>query len=562
MQCPSCGATNKPGAHFCCNCRYAFPTSSNTLRLTTVLQGRYVVQRLIGVGGMSAVYQMANQRLGGKMLALKEMSDAAIVDPAERARAIAAFQQEAQLLARLDHPNIPKVSDYFSENGKYYIVMDFVQGETLEQALAKRAGPCSETEVREWARQLCDVLAYLHGQTPPIIFRDLKPSNIMLTPQGQIKLIDFGIARVFKSGKASDTLPMGTEGYASPEHYGKSQTDTRSDIYSLGVVLHHLLTRYDPASTPLQLPPARQLNPQVSVQLEQAIVTATQPDMTYRYASLADFGKALGLSGGGGGGGRVRGVAGGGGGSHRGGEGVPVWVFGLVLAVVAAVFFFLQKPAPRPVGTPAASMPVVVTVPVDWTQGPTPVATATLRPSATPQPGTAVQPPTEAPAIPAAEPAAQTADTPVSSPTEDPRPAIADVVQRFSVIWLNSWTQVDGSQLPEVLVDPVLLNAQEGLCYMRNNHYHYEYRQHNLAITEVQLDSDTQATVFADISDWRLLVDANGNVVTDFKPQSYQGIYILERRGDQWFINCLTGLFPGDPIECTLDWSTPDPCQQ
>ena len=216
----------------------------------------------------------------GTYWAVKEMSDAAIVDPIEKARAVAGFQQEAQLLAQLAHPNIPKVTDYFTENNKHYIVMEFVPGETLEDRLVRLQAPCSEQEVRQWSAQLCDVLAYLHSQNPAIIFRDLKPGNIMLTPQGQIKLIDFGIARLFKPGKSSDTQVVGTPGFASPEQYGRGQTDGRSDVYSLGVVLHHLLTLHDPTTTPFALPPARQLRPTVSPQMEQILVRATQSNVS------------------------------------------------------------------------------------------------------------------------------------------------------------------------------------------------------------------------------------------------------------------------------------------
>jgi serine/threonine-protein kinase len=214
------------------------------------LQGRYIILDKLGQGGMGAVYQATDKRIGGKVWAIKEMSDAAIAAPYEKARAIAAFEQEAQLLARLDHTNIPKVTDFFTENQKHYIVMEFVPGETLEERVERQVVPCHEQEVREWAGQLCDVLSYLHSLTPPIIFRDLKPANIMLTPHGELKLIDFGIARLFRPGKVKDTQVIGTPGYAPPEQHGHGQTDARSDVYSLGVVLHHLVTLHDPAATP------------------------------------------------------------------------------------------------------------------------------------------------------------------------------------------------------------------------------------------------------------------------------------------------------------------------
>ena len=203
------------------------------------------------------------------------------------------------MLAQLAHPNIPKVTDYFTENNKHYIVMEFVPGETLEDHLVRQRAPCNEQEVRQWAGQLCDVLAYLHSQNPPIIFRDLKPGNIMLTPQGQIKLVDFGIARLFKPGKASDTQVVGTPGFASPEQYGRGQTDGRSDVYSLGVVLHHLLTLHDPTTTPFALPPVRQLQPSVSLPMEQAIAKATQTAAASRFRDVREMQRALdtGLAG-------------------------------------------------------------------------------------------------------------------------------------------------------------------------------------------------------------------------------------------------------------------------
>ncbi|MCB0257376.1 MAG: serine/threonine protein kinase, partial [Anaerolineae bacterium] len=254
-----------------------------------VLQhGRYVILSRVGMGGMGAVYRAADTRLGNKAVAIKEMSDAGIADPGQKQQAIDGFRQEAQMLAHLDHSNLPKVTDYFTENGKHYIVMEFVEGETLESYLQRQA--VSESTVRVLAAQLFDVLGYLHRQNPAVIFRDLKPANIMLTPQGRVKLIDFGIARIFKTGKPGDTMVMGTPGYAAPEQHGNAQTDARSDIYSLGVVLHHALTGYDPSLTPFVLPPVRQLNPSVSPQMEQAIAKAIQTDRSQRFQSMSEFG--------------------------------------------------------------------------------------------------------------------------------------------------------------------------------------------------------------------------------------------------------------------------------
>jgi len=238
---------------------------------------------------MGAVYQASDVHLPGKLWAVKEMSDAALTDPAEKQLAINNFLREAQLLAALDHPNIPKVIDSFSHTGKYYLVMEYVDGDTLDAMLAARGHPFTEAEVRRWLDQLCNVLAYLHGRQPPIIFRDLKPENIMVDRTGQIKLIDFGIVRFFQPGKTKDTTLLGTAGYAPPEQHGRGQTDARSDIYALGATLHRLLTGHDPTTTPFNLPPVRRLNPAVSTAMEQVITRALEQDPRNRWQTVSDL---------------------------------------------------------------------------------------------------------------------------------------------------------------------------------------------------------------------------------------------------------------------------------
>jgi serine/threonine protein kinase len=259
----------------------------------TFLQARYVITRKLGQGGMGAVYQAQDARLQGKLWAIKEMSDAQLADPAERANAVAAFRREAQLLATLDHTNLPKVADFFEEGGKQYLVMDFVEGQTLEQIVATTPGFLPEPTVLAWIEQLCDVLEYLHTRQPPIVFRDLKPANIMLMREGKIKLIDFGIARFFKAGKTKDTAQYGTMGYAAPEQFGTGQTDARSDIYSLGVTLHYLLTKFDPALTPFNLPPVRNINPLISAQTDAVIVRATRSASVERFQTAGEMKQAL-----------------------------------------------------------------------------------------------------------------------------------------------------------------------------------------------------------------------------------------------------------------------------
>ena len=314
--CPNCQTINRDTSRFCMNCATPLegsatggtpvsgPTSPDSggsqpnlqtgmMPPESRLQNRYIIVRRLGRGGMGAVYAASDARITGKLWAVKEMSDAAITNPLEKQQAIGAFRQEAEMLARLNHPNLPAVTDFFSEGGKQYLVMELVAGQTLEALLAARPGPFPEAQVLDWVNQLCDVLNYLHNQQPPIVFRDLKPSNIMLEDSGRIKLIDFGIARLFKPGRASDTQAMGTPGYAAPEQYGRGQTDARSDVYSLGVVMHNLLTKHDPSLNPFNFLPVRQLNPAVSPQVEAVIVRALRANPAERYQSVLEMRAAL-----------------------------------------------------------------------------------------------------------------------------------------------------------------------------------------------------------------------------------------------------------------------------
>jgi serine/threonine-protein kinase len=255
-----------------------------------MLNNRYIIVQTIGRGGMSAVYQATDTLQRGNVWAIKEMSESMATSHEDRDYAVSQFLQEAQLLRTLNHPNMPKVVDVFAQAGKHYLVMEYVKGQTLEHLLANRAQPLSEAEVVPWAIQLCEVLGYLHRQN--IIFRDLKPGNIMITHDEQVKLIDFGIVRFFKTGKARDTQALGTMGYASPEATS-GQTDARSDIYSLCVTLHELLTLHDPTNTPLGIPPARRINPSVSPQMESILAKGMQIDRNQRWSSIHEMGAAL-----------------------------------------------------------------------------------------------------------------------------------------------------------------------------------------------------------------------------------------------------------------------------
>ncbi|WP_322820749.1 protein kinase domain-containing protein [Chloroflexus sp.] len=295
MRCPQCGANLHDQIIFCPECgarirREEVPATTPPLQ---VLQGRYELRRRLGAGGMGSVYLATDRRLSTAQWAVKEMSDTAITSPLERQQAQAAFQQEAELLARLSHPSLPRVTDHFEENGRHYLVMEFVPGENLRDYVNRLGLPRPLHEVLRWTAQICEVLAYLHTQQPPIIFRDLKPTNIMITPEGTIKLVDFGIARLFKPDKERDTQTFGTPGYSAPEQYGRGQTDARSDIYSLGVLIHHLLTGHDPSTTPFRLPPITQLNPSVPAYIAAAITRATDNDPSRRFASVVEFQQAL-----------------------------------------------------------------------------------------------------------------------------------------------------------------------------------------------------------------------------------------------------------------------------
>jgi serine/threonine protein kinase len=215
-----------------------------------LLGGRYRIVQALGKGGFGAVYKAVDTRFQGqRVVAIKEMSDAQL-SQSEKAQALQDFRHEANLLVQLNHPYLPNVSDFFEEAGKAYLVMEFVEGTTLEKKQEQAGGPLDESLVMGWALQLCTVLHYLHTRPQPIIFRDMKPSNVMVTNEGEIKLIDFGIARVFKASATKDTTLLGSVGYAPLEQYGRGQSDARSDIYALGATMYDLLTKEVPADAP------------------------------------------------------------------------------------------------------------------------------------------------------------------------------------------------------------------------------------------------------------------------------------------------------------------------
>lgn len=268
--CPQCGTMLLDGHKFCSNCGKDLSGETGRLSPDTVLEGRYVVVETLGQGGMGAVYKALDMRLQNMPVAIKEMSTGAM-GQSNIELAAAAFQKEASMLINLRHPALPRITDFFSRGGnRWYLVMDYINGSTLKEVIKAR-GPVPQQEVLDWARQLCSILDYLHSQNPPVIFRDLKPANIILTPEGAIKLIDFGIARHFRPGMTSDTTAYGSPGYAPPEQHGENQTDPRSDIYALGATLHHILTGIDPGRRPFVFDPPGKIAV-VSPQLESAIM--------------------------------------------------------------------------------------------------------------------------------------------------------------------------------------------------------------------------------------------------------------------------------------------------
>jgi serine/threonine protein kinase len=296
--CITCGTNNTTKATFCRNCgrplqasREGITSSTSTGLLVPdhLLRQRYRILNLLGQGGMGAVYRAEDTHLGDRLVAVKEMRQSGMT-PQEIMEATEAFQREAYMLAALQHPNLPSIYEHFYDVGleRWYLVMTFIEGETLEDHLGKAGGGhLPVKEVLDIGLQICTVLDYLHTHRPPIIFRDLKPTNVMLTNAGHLYLIDFGIARHFKPGQAKDTSVLGSPGYAAPEQHGKAQTSPRADIYSLGVTLHQLLTGNDPSPTPFRFTRLRLYDESIPSHLETLIMQMLEIDASKRPPSIA-----------------------------------------------------------------------------------------------------------------------------------------------------------------------------------------------------------------------------------------------------------------------------------
>lgn len=326
MFCPDCGTRLQPGDPVCTECgsdqepspvesspdekdrsrsdEDSMPESKNSkkapspqLEPGTLLLDRYMIAKRVGGGGMGSVYQARDKRLADRLCAVKEMIEL-FADQSQRAKAVDDFKREAEVLAQLEHPSIPTVFDYFIESGRYYLVMKWIGGGDLAEQMRIRGGQVDELTVTRWAIQICDVLHYIHSQVPPIIYRDLKPANLMLDDKtGRVTLVDFGIARVVRPTEKGVTA-IGTMGYAPPELFA-GKVEARSDIYSLGATMFHMLTGSDPQDNPLLIfdfsknPMPRQINPAITPDMERILIKSVAHKPEDRQLSALELGRNL-----------------------------------------------------------------------------------------------------------------------------------------------------------------------------------------------------------------------------------------------------------------------------
>jgi serine/threonine-protein kinase len=270
----------------------------------TILRKRYRLTNIVGAGGMGSVYRAEDMRLPGRLCAIKEVQLDPNLSSEMYAQAQAQFLQEASILAQLDHPNLPKVSDFFSEDGRDYLVMDYVPGKDLKQLLDENHGPLSTKLVLEWAVQIMDALSYLHRQEPPVVHRDIKPANIKLTPDNRIKLVDFGLVKLMAPDDVRTITVVqgrGTALYTPLEQYGGDggHTDDRSDIYALGATLYHLLTDSPPPDAkarflnPSVLRAPHLINKEVSFHVSEAVLWAMEMHPDERPDNIEPFRQVL-----------------------------------------------------------------------------------------------------------------------------------------------------------------------------------------------------------------------------------------------------------------------------
>lgn len=259
------------------------------LEIGSLVDGKYKILNVVGKGGMSVVYLAMNER-ANKQWAIKEVRKDGVQDFEVVKQNLIV---ETDILKNLNHPNLPSIIDVIDREDSFLIVMDYIEGKALSDVL-KEYGAQPQEYVIEWAKQLCDVLGYLHSRVPPIIYRDMKPSNVMLKPDGNLTLIDFGTAREFKASKVEDTTCLGTRGYAAPEQYGgHGQTDGRTDIYCLGATMYHLVTGHNPSQPPYEMYPIRNWDPNLSSGLEEIIIKCTKYNPEDRYQNCQELMYAL-----------------------------------------------------------------------------------------------------------------------------------------------------------------------------------------------------------------------------------------------------------------------------
>lgn len=259
------------------------------LEIGTIIDGKYKILNEIGHGGMSTVYLAINEK-ANKPWAVKEIRKSCRKDFQMIRQSLL---MEVELLKKLKHPNLPSIIDVIDEKENIMIVMDYIEGNTLEKVLSEQGAQKQETVI-EWAIHLCDVLDYLHTRNPAVIYRDMKPSNVMLKSDGSVILIDFGIAREYKERNVADTTCLGTQGYAAPEQFGNmGQTDARTDIYCLGATMYHLVTGHNPSEPPYEMYPITYWNQKLSTGLEQIILKCTCKNPNDRYQSARELKYAL-----------------------------------------------------------------------------------------------------------------------------------------------------------------------------------------------------------------------------------------------------------------------------
>jgi len=254
-----------------------------TLKVGKILNHRYEITRMLGEGATSSVYLVRDKKDVGLVWALKQLTHSPTEDERD------SLFREVDFLSTLSHENLVQLIDYFVEEGWDFLVMERVTGPTLEDIIMEAEYPLDELDAANYAIQVCKVLSYLHRQDPPIVYRDLKPANIMITVPGQLKLIDLGIARHFNPMKPRDTTPLGTPGYCPPEQYGGGQTTPRSDIYSFGATFYHALTFQEPASFNFNFPPATRYHPFLSEKMDWILAKCLQLNPDDRFGAVSQL---------------------------------------------------------------------------------------------------------------------------------------------------------------------------------------------------------------------------------------------------------------------------------